>query len=342
MKKESNEISVLKHLENGPIRMLIIAGCTIEYTPVVKSYIRYAQENNCKVDTVEYKNFKRVHFIVNAFWKIITNKYSRIICVNNQSLPNLFFLSWLSSKRLIFWKLESGKLLENWSVAHNIQILEFILNRKSVALILPTTLRAKIQVPKFHFTYILPNAPIKTYITKADSLRELNSENIKLILYGTINENNNVFLNEWINFCERSPYCELTIIGKNGLNSKRVNWRGKLKHDLLIDELSDHKKFNFSLVGYRPTSLNNKYAAPNKLIESLACGLPVIGHVENPYVVDLINQYECGLVADFGKLDTFVIDISHEQYTKLVKGANNAASRLCLSSAVLTTPLRCN
>ena len=334
--------NMLKLTNNDHLKVLIVAGCEIEFTPVVKSYIKYAKENNYDVDTVEYKNYKRAQFIIHTFFKIIRKKYSKIICVNHQSLPIIFVLSWLSSSRIFFWKLESYKLFENMSIALNLQLLEFLLNRRSVTLLLPTTIRAKIQFPKYHLTYVLPNAPIRPYSKKSYSSRKLNHEKINLVIYGTINKDNSIFLNEWISFCKKFNNYNLTVIGKNGFDANGVNWKGKLKHDLLINELTDHKKFNFSLVGYRATSQNNKYAAPNKLLESLACGLPVIGHAENQYVVDLISEYECGLIVNFENLDSFVIDISQEQYEKLIKGANNAADRLCLSNAVLDTPLRCD
>lgn len=328
--------------DKEPIRILVIAGCAVAYTPVVKAYISYAQGNNCQVDVIEYKNFRRTRFVVDAFYRLFTKKYSKIVCVNHQSLPILLLLSWLSSKPLVFWKLESYKLFENWSIALNLQLLEYILNRDSVSLIVPTSFRAKIQAPRFDHTYILPNAPISPYIKNDTALRKFHPENIKLVLYGTIHRNESVFLNEWVDFCERTSNCELTVIGKNGLATHRVSWRGKLKHDLLIDELCDHNKFTFSLVGYQAIGQNNKYAAPNKLIESLACGLPVIGHADNPYIVDLIDQYGCGLVVDFGKLDTFALDLSHEKYAELAQAAINTAKHLCLSNTVLSTPLRCN
>lgn len=323
------------------VRILIVAGCKIAYTPVVKAYITYAQQNNCKIDVIEYKNFKRLSFIAAAFSKAFRKQYTKIVCIYNQSLPVLVILSWISSKPLIYWKLESHKLFDNWSIAVNLQLLEYLAKRNSVELIVPTRHRAVIQVPKFNSIGILPNAPIKPYIQNNTYSRLFNRAKINLVLYGTINNKEEVFLNEWVSFCEQSPDYYLTVIGENGSDTDKTTWLGRLNHDCLIEKLCNYNKFTFSLVGYRATHQNNEFAAPNKLIESLACGLPVIGHVDNLYVAELIKQYQCGLLIDFTKIDTFTLDVTPEKYDELVLGALNAANSLCLSTTVSSTAIKC-
>jgi glycosyltransferase involved in cell wall biosynthesis len=323
------------------VRILIVAGCKIAYTPVVKAYITYVQQNNCKIDVIEYKNFKRLSFIASAFSKAFRKQYTKIICIYNQSLPVLLILSWISSKPLVYWKLESHRLFDNWSIAVNLQLLEYLVKRNSVELIVPTRHRAIIQVPKFNSVGILPNAPIEPYIQNKTCSRLFNRAKINLVLYGTINNKEEVFLNEWVNFCEQSPDYYLTVIGENGTDTDKITWLGRLNHDCLIEKLCDYNKFTFSLVGYRATHQNNEFAAPNKLIESLACGLPVIGHVDNLYVAELIKQYQCGLLIDFTKIDTFTLDVTPEKYDELVLGALNAAHSLCLSTTVSSTAIRC-
>lgn len=325
-----------------PPRVLIIAGCNVEYTPVISAYISYARDNGFQVDVVQYRNFGRLRFLVDSLKKVYKKKYTKIICANQQSLPVLFFMSWLTSNQLFFWKLESYKLFENLSIALNLQILEYFLNRNAVSLLVPSNLRAKIQAPKFKRTYILPNAPMYPYCKKETITRSFCSDRIKIVIYGSIHNNENIFLNNWVDFCNLSQNCQLTIIGKEGEDSQNVVWRSKMNHDLLIEDLCDQNKYTFSVVGYRSLGQNNKNAAPNKLIESLACGLPVIGHSDNPYIVDLVEKYSCGLLVDFRRLDTFAIDISQEKYSELIQGAINAANELCLSSAILETPLRRN
>ena len=323
------------------VRILIVAGCKIAYTPVVKAYISYAQQNNCKIDIIEYKNFKRLNFIASAFSKAFRKQYTKIVCIYNQSLPVLVILSWISSKNLVYWKLESHKLFDDWSIAINLQLLEYLVKRSSVELIVPTHHRAKIQFPRFNSTSILPNAPIKPYICDNRCPRLFNRAKINLIFYGNINNKEEVFLNEWISFCERSPDYYLTVIGENGSDTDKITWLGRLNHDCLIEKLCNYKKFTFSLVGYRATNQNNKFAAPNKLIESLACGLPVIGHVDNLYVAELIKQYQCGLLIDFTEIDPFILDVTPERYDELVLGASHAANSLCLSNTVSSTTIRC-
>ena len=333
--KEEND-SKNKNAEGSCI--LIVAGCMIAYTPVVNAYISYARENKTQVDVVEYKNFKRISFIVAALEKIFKKKYKKIVCINNQSLPILFICSWMFSKQLVYWKLESNKPFEDWSLALKLQLLEYLLNRKVVSLIVPTPQREQIQVPKFESTYILPNAPVRPFIN-SEIAREFCPENINLVLYGSINNDDDVYLNEWVIYCEKSKNCNLTVIGKIKQNTPKVSWYRKLRHELLINQLIDPEKFNFSIVGYHGKSLNNIYAAPNKLLESLSCGLPIIGHLGNPYVANLIGQYQCGLLADFSSLDMFVLNLTHEQYFNMVINALRAASFLCLSRSVYDTPL---
>lgn len=330
--------SLSPHTDSKSDHILLIAGCIVAYTPVVNAYLSYAREMDCQVDVVEYKNFKRLRFIFDAIAKSFTRKYTKIICVNHQSLPILLLLSWLTSRPLTFWKLESYKPFDNWSVALNLQLLEFLINRNAVSLIVPTSYRAKLQSPRYKHTYVVPNAPTKPYVSTA-AIRKTDTGSTSLVLYGSIHKGENVFLNEWITFCESNTNCKLSIIGKEGVNSARISWIGKLQHNVLIDELCDPGKFCFSIVGYRATSQNNKYAAPNKLIESLACGLPVIGHTGNPYVVEVINKYGCGLIADFDTLDLTKLNLTEKQYACLARGAFNAAKQLCLVNAIEGTPL---
>lgn len=341
VKKNEAMNAVVKHSGRELISVLVISGCMIDYTPVVKSYIRYVQESGCQIEVVEYKKYGRVRFILSAVSRLLTRKYSKIVCANHQSLPIILFLSWVTSKPLIFWKLESYKPFENWSVALNLQLFEYLLRRNSVTLVVPTNHRKKIQSPKYKETYVLPNAPIKPYVGSHPAARKFRPENIKLVLYGSIHKNENVFLDEWVAFCEQVPSCDLTVIGKGGTNTQRVFWCTKLEHGLLINELCDPSKYSFSVVGYRATGQNNLYAAPNKLIESLACGLPVIGHAGNPYVVEMIERFGCGLIVDFALLDSFTLDVTDDAYAHMVCGAIEAANRLCLANSVIDTPMDC-
>lgn len=324
------------NLESNSKRLLIVAGCLIPYTPVVKGYIKYIRESGWEVDVVEYTNFSRVQFIIDALVKIFKNGYSKIICVNNQSLPIVLVLSWISKKKLVYWKLESDKPFENWSIALKLQLLEWLLKRKAVSLVVPTTQRSQIQTPVFNNIFIVPNAPVKPYFT---GQRDLYCERINLVLYGNMNKEDDIFLNEWIKYCKAKANIVLTIIGKEGKNEDRISWLPKIPHEQLIIELCKQDRFHFSIVGYRPINLNQLYSAPNRLIEGLACSLPIIGHIDNPYIFDLIRDYNCGLLCDFNKLNELVIDIDQERYSELVRGSINASKDLCLTNRLKNTPL---
>lgn len=324
------------NLKSNSKRLLIVAGCLIPYTPVVKGYIEYIRESGWQVDVVEYTNFRKVQFIINALVKTFKNRYSKVICVNNQSLPIVLILSWLSKNELVYWKLESYKLFENWSIALNLQLLEWLLKRKAVSLVVPTIQRSRIQAPIYNSTFILPNAPVKPYFA---GHRNLDHERISLVLYGNINKEDNIFVNEWVKYCEANVNTALTIIGKDGTNQDRISWLPKISHEQLIIELCKQDRFHFSIVGYRPININQLYSAPNKLIESLSCGLPVIGHIHNPYIFDLIKHYRCGLLCDFNKLNELIIDIDPERYFELVRGSINASKDLCLTNSLKSTPL---
>lgn len=322
------------------MKILLIAGCNVEFTPVVNSYIKYLNSIDKNVEVVEFVANHRIDFVWRAMRKLFEGGYSKLVFVNFQSLPILFFASFFWSKKLIYWKLESYLPFENWSFVTKLQLLEWILNRKSIDLILPTQQRAKVQKPIFKNTYVLPNAPFKPYISVRKYTNTVsNLKNINLIIYGNSSSPGDIYLNEWTSLVKSRSGIALTVVGQSGTSNDKIKLLGRLPHAELIGILLSNE-FHYSIVGYRNKSSNTLLAAPNKLIESLSCGIPVIGNVKNPYVAEIVNLYKCGILLDFDCLD---FDMLLDQIIHYPRHSNNAllaANELCLLNQVNKTTLK--
>lgn len=280
-------------------------------TPIVKWYAELMQERGIIVkENIYDKNRKknRLDFIYNSIKSVVfeSNKNDLVLCVGFQSLPVLI-LSWFFDRAWVYWKLESPKAFDNWSLVLKLQLIEWIINRNSVLLVLPSFERLKIQKPSFSKSHIVYNAPTSFFIDKIKSRLEISDhEKCKsFVLYGNLAKGS-VYLDEWIEFftdiyCDAREF-ELTLIGRSFNNqfkgiSKNISYLGEISHSDLISKLSSG--FGYSLVGYKATSQNTIYAAPNKLLESLSCGIPIIGHYGNPYVKEIVEKYNCGFLIDF-------------------------------------------
>jgi glycosyltransferase involved in cell wall biosynthesis len=53
---------------------------------------------------------------------------------------------------------------------------------------------------------------------------------------------------------------------------------------------------------YDPTIINNKYASPNKLFESMICGKPILVN-NGTSMAEIVNNANCGIVIPYGDVD---------------------------------------
>ncbi len=320
-------------------QVLVIAGCSLEFTPVVRSYVEYLKSNNVEVEVVEYLAGHRSLFVGRSVKALFARRrYVKIVFVNYQSLPLLFLVSNRKSSRLIYWKLESYRAFDNWSLALKLQLIEWTLPRSRVALVLPNRHREQVQSPKFESVSILPNAPLRPY-RKSIALDETpRSLPWKLLIYGNMANADSIYLNDWVEFCGQNVDFRLSVFGKSGAARDGVVYHSKMEHQALMRVMLS-SNFDYSIVGYRSSNSNTHLAAPNKLIESLSCGIPVIGNSRNPFVAEIVKEYDCGICVDFEEITTQRLNLSIADAERHRINSLRAARDLCLETRVKITPL---
>jgi hypothetical protein len=99
---------------------------------------------------------------------------------------------------------------------------------------------------------------------------------------------------------------KLTVIGTVRCLPPSIVSLGKMAYSQLIQHLIVNS-YDYSIVGYEPRSLNTLYAAPNKLIESMALGMGIIVNERNLSCVRIVEHSECGFKLDFQALDKDVL-----------------------------------
>lgn len=86
-----------------------------------------------------------------------------------------------------------------------------------------------------------------------------------------------------------------------------ASYKGYLRaDDSFFDTLSTYA---FSLVGWMPLRFDFINAAPNKLFDAIACGVPPIA-APHPQCVEIIEKWKCGLLLEDWSLDTFKRTVS--------------------------------
>lgn len=318
-------------------RVLIIAGCNLHFTPVVRAYIEYLENIRVAFDVVEYVPHRRWEFIKKSICRIIhRNTYTKSVFVNFQSLPILFIAALWMRGTTIYWKLESNSAFDNPSVALKLQLFEWLLPRYRVPLVLPIPQRASIQRPQFESVFFLPNAPFRPYVRGKQQWVIGARQN--LIIYGNVGSSDAIYIGDWVEYFKKNQRGLLSVYGASGATSKHVLYGGKIDHGSLIQKLLSGD-YGYSLVGYRALDANSRLAAPNKLIESLACGVPIIGHSKNPFVSDIIERYNCGICVDFDKIGSQILAIDGSDHERHRRNAIIAARELCLETQIRHTPL---
>lgn len=316
---------------------LVIAGCDLNLTPVVSSYLDLLSSNDIKVLKVTYKDGHRIRFIFDAIYSLLAARPTRVICVNHQSIPILFLISHLYFVKIVYWKLETYNLPFYLGIIQFLEFCEYFIKRSNVDLIVPSHERKNIQLSKFRSISIVNNAPLRPYINVIS--KNPISESISLVVYGNMRNPDGIFLNEWVSFCKSNTMFKLSVFGKFGENCDTIQYFDTISHDDLIKRLTNPNNYHFSIVGYRPIDINTRFAAPNKAIESLACGLPLIAHYQNSYVCDIIERFNCGIILDFADLPRSNLFSNTIEYEELKENSLLAAQELCLDKTLSHTAL---
>ncbi len=320
--------------------VLVVCGCDSRYTPVVVAYIRYLEELGRSCDLVEYREFKRWRFLFKAIISAANRKYKKLVFVNVQALPFLLLASAFRSVGLVYWKLECTEPSQGLGITSLLPLLEHLLPKSKVSLVLPNEDRAEIQRPVFPGTWVIPNAPL--HVLKSTKKGPMNVRNNRIILYGNLDRGGGLFLKQWYDLAEELPTCCGTSVifwGTTKKSRRNVVAVPRTSHEELVKFLLEGG-IDYSIIGYEPLSVNTLHAAPNKFVESLACGIPTIVHAGNPWLTRVVMEFNCGFVMDFYSLCSFRLKENMALYESHREGAERAASRMILGETILGSPLQ--
>lgn len=279
-------------------RILIVCGCDSSKTPVVNAYIAHLNAKGVSFDFVEYNLISRLRFVLTTTLLCWRSKYTKVVLINPQALVFVPLFR-LMNIGIIYWKLEMTFPFRDFTFVNNLGLLEYLI-KDNASLIVSNPERLENQRPNFKSSFVIYNAPYRSFI---DKVKFRGESVINIVLYGNLDRNENLFLDEWIDVAINNKDCiRLTVIGTARSLPDCIVSLGKLSYSQLIQHLID-SAYDYSIVGYEPKSLNTLYAAPNKLIESMALGMGIIVNDSNKSCVRIVEEGDCGFALDFHALD---------------------------------------
>lgn len=127
----------------------------------------------------------------------------------------------------------------------------------------------------------------------------------------------NVFYGGWLDagrgikplcgMIAQSASCDLRLAGEGGpdltewvQHQERVEFLGYLNHKQVIAETGD---CDFVAAFYDPVRPINRFAASNKIAETLAVGRPLIINSEQE-IVGLLREYDCAVIVDYQDVES--------------------------------------
>jgi len=118
------------------------------------------------------------------------------------------------------------------------------------------------------------------------------------------------------------------MVNREGLQN-RIIFRNYVPIQLLI---STSAQADIGAVLFEPTSINYKYALPNKFFEYLLAGLPILAsNIDTLHYY--INKYEVGITVNPGSVDSIAQGIvkmisNHAQFQRWKENARLAVNEL--------------
>jgi glycosyltransferase involved in cell wall biosynthesis len=182
-----------------------------------------------------------------------------------------------------------------------------------------------------HLTVIY-NVPGDYVIGLAASVESLKKPNYSLVYVGLLQVERGLL--EILEVVARHPDWSLDLAGFGGDETairakvgklRNVHWHGRISYQRAL-ELSSTADVLFAT--YDPAIENHRYASPNKVFEAMMLGKPVVV-ARNTNVDRLIEQYQCGLVVDYGDITGLEGALrslyeDHELRSRLGKNARQA------------------
>lgn len=312
-------------------RALLIAGVPPSSTPIVRSVGSYLEDVCLGEVGLLTMSDSRLRFVWDGL-RSITRMPPRGICIffGIQSLPLLSFASRLKRDlRIVYWALESYSSSDGSSLAFQLSRLEKYLPKDQIELVVPIEERAQFHGSDYRTVTVFPNVP-----PSGEPMRERpapgSEEPVKLVFYGSLDPYRTFVLEVIRAVGESRGELRLDLFGSlpaplEGIEMPiGVRWRDRVPHEQLLKELRTGG-YHYSVVGYKPTSFNSKFCAPNKFYEALSLSLPVVGHSGNPTLVRLVGETQAGHVLDLGNLECHrICPTLREGYDERTRAAYSA------------------
>lgn len=286
--------------------------------PVASDSINIIKSRGLSVSVYDIKK-RQIFYLLDIIRDNLIRKSSdRYVFINVQSVFVIIILgAFVRDKRLIYWKFES-KNYESFP-KNKIDFLffaeRFISSRTLV--IYPNEERRTISKIRSLLSYVVYNKP-GSRIAASNNSVSINGP-IKLLLYGNFNRSSKMYLDEWISFVQGRMGFELHIVGGDSGDRFDNIFFHERKSNAELRKFIIDSGFHYSIVAYKPVGDAFKFCAPNKLLESVFCGIPVIVDVNNPWCSKLVMKHTLGIVTDFSSLNYLLLDSMIASYADCSK-----------------------
>jgi glycosyltransferase involved in cell wall biosynthesis len=194
-----------------------------------------------------------------------------------------------------------------------LNFLEGLIVKYSDQTIVPEKFRAS-SLPKFcqNKISVIRNTPIDPGFSQPREKDDI----IRIVFAGWLDVGRGI--DTLLELASTMPNIKLSIAGEGDkeIVSKikslpNCKYFGFLDHE---EVLKLTKNSDFVFAHYSPHRIINRYAAPNKLAESLAVGRPVLINNE-ALVSSLVKDFDCGIVSNYGDVESlklFILDLTKD------------------------------
>lgn len=290
----------------------------VGHLPVASDSINIIRSRGLSVSVHDIKK-RQIFYLLDIIRDNFIKKSShRYVFINIQSILVIIILGvFIRDKRLIYWKFESKnyKHFPKNKIDFLFFAERFISSRTLV--IYPNEERRIISKIRSLVSYVVYNKP-GIRIAKNNNSVSINGS-IKLLIYGNFNRSSKMYLEEWISFIRGRIGFELHIVGCDSSDRSDNIFFHERKSNADLRKFMIDSGFHYSIVAYKPTGEAFKFCAPNKLLESVFCGIPVIVDANNPWCSKLVMRHMLGIVADFSSLNYLLLDSMIASYSDCSK-----------------------
>jgi len=297
------------------IKTLMQLGLDIRFAGVKRSF--YKEKTECQ-EIRSYMLNKPIPGGVRAilYLPLITKHFADVIkrekpdvihCINEEVAFIILSISTiLRLNKFIICDIydHSHLRVKNTLLSMIMKVVSSICHSRCYALIVTDEARKNKFIKKKYFdkTYVVPNYPAFSNIKLTN---EVPSGKVKVLCAGALNERRGVF--ELLKASKLVKNMEIWCAGpisgvdvaNNFVYQSNVKYFGLIKHEEVIQlGLQCDAIFAF----YKPISVNNIYASPNKLYDALLMGRPIIINAETK-ISDYVAKHKLGYVCKYDDID---------------------------------------